>query len=74
MFKKFNKRLLLLYKATYQILENQISIMLYLKKECYLNVHNNEPHKRDFDNISNQIKSSDILSERLKDTINEFKK
>lgn len=69
----FKKHLLILYKTLNQILENQISIMLYLKKECYLN-ENTKSHKKDFENIQSQLENSDILSERLRSRIHELSK
>ena len=69
----FKKRLFILYKTLNQILENQISVMLYLQKECYL-TENSKSHKKDFENIQAQLENSDILSERLRDRMHELSK
>lgn len=75
MFKRLNNRLLTLcYKSINQILENQITIMLYLKRECYLPLNKKELHEQDFYNISKQIENSDILSEKLRGIANELSK
>ena len=72
MFKRLIKEKITLYRALNQILSNQITIMIYLKRECYLEPMRYTPHKSDFEHLSTQVESSKILSDDLKETLYEL--